>query len=307
MIIRDHLRRLAHRSSATEVQDHHPASIARKVKVAGLRAQTRTQQLGHSSYAIALLCTWIGFILAAVPLCGWLIDSRFLPRLAAGSQPTWPVISVGYTALTASLLATIKHKQRLAIALISIPALFGIAAIIKHVLNIGPHLDHLLLREGVSQSQALGAGAPGYHAAITFLLLTTGVALANLHGRRSGKIMSILASLTLGFSTLSASLIIQGAGRIDTDWGPLVGSLPAALSSAFLSIGLLAWRAESGWGDLINNEGAEWRALRLAFPVVLTAPTLILTLRFWLIRSGALAPLPAEFLSLGLTLSIIHI
>ena len=305
MIIRDHLRRLAHRSSATEVQDHHPASIAHKVKVAGLRAQTRTQQLGHSSYAIALLCTWIGFILAAVPLCGWLIDSRFLPRLAAGSQPTWPVISVGYTALTASLLATIKHKQRLAIALISIPALFGIAAIIKHVLNIGPHLDHLVLREGVSQSQALGAGAPGYHAAITFLLLTTGVALANLHGRRSGKIMSILASLTLGFSTLSASLIIQGAGRIDTDWGPLVGSLPAALSSAFLSIGLLAWRAESGWGDLINNEGAEWRALRLAFPVVLTAPTLILTLRFWLIRSGALAPLPAEFLSLGLTMLVV--
>lgn len=306
MITKDHYLGLRPRLSTRILKAQQVlSSLAQRMKEAGQRAQLQTQRFGHSNYAIALLCTWTSFCLAALPLCGWLFGNQLLTRFIKDAQPAWPLTSIGYIALAAGLLATIMNRQRLAIGMIIVPALFGVIAMVEHVLGLGSHLDQFIFHEEIARSDAPGAGPLSYHAVVTFLLLTISITLANRHGRRSGRLMSILSSLTLGFSTLSAALILQGARQVDTDWGPLIGSLPAALSSAFLCVSLLAWRVESGWGDLINNEGAEWRVLRLAFPVVLTAPTLISTLRFWLIRSGALPALPAEFLSLGLTMLIV--
>lgn len=258
-----------------------------------------------SSIVTALVCVWLGIACAAIPLLGWLLDQPGLTRFVAGARQTWPLTSIGYISLAASLLATIVRKERLAFVLISIPAAVGVIALVEHALNAGSALDQLLFREQIQQSKVYKAGRPGYQTAITFLLLTTGIALANLKGAKSGRIVSIIASLTLGFGTLSASLILQGVRDGDAEWAPLIGSLPAALSSAALSIGLLAWKAESGWGDLINSDGAEWRVFRLAFPVILTAPTLISTLQFWLLRSHTIPGLPTEFLGVGLNMVVI--
>ncbi|OWK28321.1 PAS domain S-box protein [Sphingomonas mucosissima] len=275
------------------------------MEVADSRVKEGPNSAISSSYATALVCVWLAFMFAALPLLGWAFDHPLLTRFIADARPMWPLTSIGYISLTLSLAATIMDQRRLAFALVTVPAVLGIIAIAEHLFNAGPELDQILFREQLLMSDAPSAGRPGYHASITFLVLTAGIALANLKGTKSGRIMTVVASLTLGFGTLSISLILQGVGASEREWAPLIETLPAALSAAVLSIGLLVWKSESGWSDLIDIEGAEWRVLRVAFPVILTAPTLTSTLEFWLIRSGTMDALPAEFLSVGLNMVVI--
>lgn len=275
------------------------------MKVAGAGVQEQAQPASSSSYVTALVCVWVAFMFAALPLLGWMFGHPSLTRFIAAGRPMWPLTSIGYIALALSLAATIMDKARLAFALVSVPAVLGLVAIAEHLLNAGSELDHLLFREEILQFNAPGAGRPGYHASVTFLVLAGGIALANLHGTKSGRIMTVIASLTLGFGTLSASLILQGVGDAEIESAPFIGSLPAALSAAALSICLLAWKAESGWSDLMDTQVAEWRVLRVAFPIILTAPTLISTLQFWLIRSNTMPGLPAEFLGVGLNMIVV--
>lgn len=275
------------------------------MNVAGTTVQEQPGPSSSPSYIIVLVCVWLTVVIAALPFIGWLFEKDILTRFVAHGRPTWPLTSVGYITLAFSLRATAMKRERLAFGLVIVPAALALVALAEHALNTGSALDRLLLPNQIRRVNSPLPGRPGYYAAITFLLLTAGIALANLKGARSGKILSILASLTLGVGTLSASLILQGVRELYSEWSPLIGSLPPALCSATLSIGLLARTAETGWRDLINSEAPEWRVFRLAFPVVLTAPTLISTLQFWLLRSRALPELPPEFLGVALNMAVV--
>ncbi|WP_066779997.1 PAS domain-containing sensor histidine kinase [Sphingomonas sp. CCH5-D11] len=273
--------------------------------VAGTFIQDGSASATYRSYLTAMVCIGVTVALASVPLLGWMLNHPSLTRFIVDARPTWPLTSVGYIALSFGLLATIRGSHRLAFALASVPAALGLFALAEHLLDVQSGFDLLLLRDQLLRSGIPNAGRPGHHAAITFLLLSASIALANVRGKKSGRVMSVIASLTLAYGALSASLNVQGIRAIDPGSTPLIGSLPAALSTAAMSIGLLAWKAESGWADLMNSEGAEWRILRHAFPVILTAPILFSTLEYWVARSGAMPGLPATFLVAGLNMLVV--
>ena len=120
---------------------------------------------------------------------GWVFDAGALKSIGIGGLPMWPLPAIGYLFLAAGFWATIA-RTRGAGALLAIPILISLLALIESVLGLSIGIDRLLFSEQVARSSAVHAGRPALNSVVALGLL--GIAL--LLARRGSHASSELAN-----------------------------------------------------------------------------------------------------------------
>jgi len=264
-------------------------------------------QLGESKVRpprAALFCLAVAGLASAASFSGWLFDARWLSGLGIGSYPGWPLTALANGLLTLALLATMFRQVKAASALLTVPLLISVATLAEYLSGVSLGFDTWLFSNEVQGVALPTPGRPGFIPALSILLVSFCVMAVGRPARWADGVLLPLGSVTIGLASMSIALLLLGAG-VQYQTIRLASSLPAAIAPIALVSALFVWRARQSDGSVLSIGGIGWRAARIALPIIVVLPAVLLPIGVSLAEAAILPPLTTEILASAFNLLIV--
>jgi two-component system sensor kinase FixL len=208
-----------------------------------------------------------------VVLVGWATGADRLTSLFPDWIAMQPITAVALAVGGLGLAAAASNRRLLLYGTGGILALIGLLSLVAYgASHARPSLDLVMFRHAVLAQYPMPAraGRPGPIIAALFILLGAALPLGRLRSPAAGLAGVILASIGLavaGLSLLASLLLWNDPAQTLSGIGSM--NLPAAVTMAALSMGLLWLRRDLGWMHSLTGAGEGPRIARVLLPTAL--------------------------------------
>ena len=245
-----------------------------------------------------------GAVSAFLTLLGWILDKPDLTSFGM-IEPSLPFSSVAYLFMAAGFgLYVSAQSHRLARLLLIVPIAIGAARLVT-LPSLGLGIDGWLFVAEVNRSLAGPATPPGIIHALVLIGLPLAIMLTPVATRRAGYVTLGIAGSALAFASLSLLFVPMAEALDAAGWRLFSTSLPAAIETLLLALGVLAWRSDIDVAAGLSSP--EWRVMRLVVPLLMVEPVLASLAEFGAVEAGWVTPLWGEMSTIALNFAAIAI
>jgi two-component system sensor kinase FixL len=238
-------------------------------------------------------CLLIGLAASLFSLLGWLAGAPWLSGFGIAYYPDWPLSAVANGALAIALLGIARGHVRASRRIICIPLLIGVGSLAEYGMGISLGLDNLLFGSEVRALSLPTPGRPGVLSTISILLLSALAAILPRSERWADQVSLGLIGVTIGLASISMLLLLLGV-PLANQGIRLTSSLPASIALIAMAVGALAWRTGDDGPGLVLARSPEWRRARIALPIILILPAILLPIQVRFAEAGILPPPVSE-------------
>jgi two-component system sensor kinase FixL len=215
----------------------------------------------------------LGVATSCLALVGWASHSLLLAGFGFARYPEWPsnalaLISLGFGALAIQF----GHKAA-GQALLGPPLLVGLITLGAYLLGTASPLDGWLVPAAGGAADIADRGRPSVFAAISLLLLSAGVLMADKSDDRLRIAAEVSAAAALGLNSLSLCVDLLQL-EITAQTVRLPASVPASCAAGLLALVVMRWRSGAGSPRHILQSAADRTFAALLLLAVI--PSLIL-------------------------------
>lgn len=228
-------------------------------------------------------------VIGAVVLLGWFSGNLGLTGQPATGYLMQPLTAVSCMAIGMAVWATARGHRSAARAILALPAVIGLAALIEEGSGRSLGLDLLLFPDAVGAQLRHAPGRPGVLPALAILLLCLGTYAVAAPYRTVRRITVTFACVAIAIAGISGSLLPAGVSIPDMATRHALMSVPTMLSVIPLAMAIILLRREYAW-PLKPLCGFGSSTLQWTLGLSVALPVVSALVQFWARKNTALAP-----------------
>ena len=245
-----------------------------------------SRQQGERVLLVALLTSMLSFL-------GWLIGSPQLSGFGLSHHPDWPLSALANTVLAFALLAITHGHERASRWLICVPVSISGVVLVEYIFGLNLAFDTLVFGDQVRAIASPTPGRPGLLPTFSTLLVSLLAIVLPRRGHWADHAVLAVMAITIGFGAMSVAVLVLDV-RLVEQGVRLTGSLPASIAAIAMAIGASIWRISVRRSGSTMTKYVEWHRARVALPVILVLPALLLPIQAWLSQAGLVSHLASD-------------